>query len=428
VKLEGSLDAFSLPDIFQLLSFTKKSGGLHLRRGNQHGCVYFAEGAITGALADNGRQSLARRLIGAAEVPISVLEQAVERARSEGVGVGRALLDAGAVDDALLRSVVTDQAVDAVFDFLRWSDGEFSFGLDEVSPDDVGVRLATDEVIAEARSRLDVWERACRIIPSPQTVLAVPVCIGEEPRLSRAEWALLALVDGRRSVAELVQLAGRGDFAVVSTLAGLVERRLLVVRGGEDDGGVDGLIRRHELLSRLDGGASADRGAGGSAGGPEAARISEQRTASAEPDTGGDSDRASTPSSPGGTTAASPAAAAVGTAASACEPAVDPALAFDPESADLPAASTVASVLAAAKPDAGPRLIPDTRQPVVPPRPEPFLPPRRPAYPEEPPEPRVVGTAAALASPASEPRPRIERDPSVNKSLLLRLIAGVRGL
>ena len=31
MKLEGSLDAFSLPDIFQLLSFTKKSGGLHLR-------------------------------------------------------------------------------------------------------------------------------------------------------------------------------------------------------------------------------------------------------------------------------------------------------------------------------------------------------------------------------------------------------------
>ena len=28
MKLEGSLDAFSLPDIFQLLSFTKKGGSL----------------------------------------------------------------------------------------------------------------------------------------------------------------------------------------------------------------------------------------------------------------------------------------------------------------------------------------------------------------------------------------------------------------
>ncbi|MCZ3387033.1 MAG: DUF4388 domain-containing protein, partial [Actinomycetia bacterium] len=33
MKLEGSLDAFSLPDVFQLLSLTKKSGGLHLTNG-----------------------------------------------------------------------------------------------------------------------------------------------------------------------------------------------------------------------------------------------------------------------------------------------------------------------------------------------------------------------------------------------------------
>ena len=33
MKLEGSLDAFSLPDVFQLLSLTKKSGGLHLANG-----------------------------------------------------------------------------------------------------------------------------------------------------------------------------------------------------------------------------------------------------------------------------------------------------------------------------------------------------------------------------------------------------------
>ena len=52
MKLEGSLDAFSLPDIFQLLSFTKKSGGLHLRRAAIHGCVYFRDGSVTGATSD----------------------------------------------------------------------------------------------------------------------------------------------------------------------------------------------------------------------------------------------------------------------------------------------------------------------------------------------------------------------------------------
>jgi hypothetical protein len=106
--------------------------------------------------------------------------------------------------------------------------------------------------------------------------------------------------------------------------------------------------------------------------------------------------------------------------------------------------STVASVLAAAnKPsdDAAPRLVADTRGPVIPPRPEPFMPRRRPEFPEE--SPRrgmgvgpVVGSAAVAVNPvpahdaaeAVDVKVHIERDPSVNKSLLLRLIAGVRGL
>jgi hypothetical protein len=59
---------------------------------------------------------------------------------------------------------------------------------------------------------------------------------------------------------------------------------------------------------------------------------------------------------------------------------------------------------------------------VTPQRPEPFIPQRAPDHPE--PALAVGGGVAAAAATAHA----IERDPSVNKSLLLRLIAGVRGL
>jgi hypothetical protein len=116
--------------------------------------------------------------------------------------------------------------------------------------------------------------------------------------------------------------------------------------------------------------------------------------------------------------------------------------------AEVSTASTVASVLAAAaggvnssdhsakkSADDGvaARLVPDTR--VVPPRPEPFMPRLRPDFPEDAPRAAVgmdgIVGAAAVAHAAADPaeaKPHIERDPSVNKSLLLRLIAGVRGL
>jgi hypothetical protein len=76
---------------------------------------------------------------------------------------------------------------------------------------------------------------------------------------------------------------------------------------------------------------------------------------------------------------------------------------------------------------------------VIPPRAEPFLPSRQPEHPEtmspiaarlaglsSVPSGASVGNAAIATDPQSSAL--IERDPSVNRSLLLRLIAGVRGL
>ena len=417
MKLEGSLDAFSLPDIFQLLSFTKKSGGLHLRRGVTHGCVHFRDGAVTGATADDSRQALARRLIGSAAVGDDELAAAVERSVSGEDGIGKALHEAGAVSDELLRAMVEEQAVDAVFDLLRWPDGEFAFSLDEAGPDDIGVQLAVDELVNEARGRLESWEHACQVIPSPDTVLAVPVAVTEDPQLSRAEWALLALVDGRRSVAELVALAGRGDFAVVSALATLVERELLVVREKDHDQSADALLRRHALLGRLEKAPTPPPAPVRDAGKPE----EPERRAEFAP---------------------APAAAPSNDMHDLPR---DESLFAGVTHAEVSAASTVASVLAAAANSSvetktaddgiAARLVADTRSPVIPPRPEPFMPRRRPDFPEDAPRAAVgmgglVG-AAAVAQAAADPaeaKPHIERDPSVNKSLLLRLIAGVRGL
>jgi len=70
---------------------------------------------------------------------------------------------------------------------------------------------------------------------------------------------------------------------------------------------------------------------------------------------------------------------------------------------------------------------PTDRAEITPKRPEPFLPKRQPEHPEEP-MPAVAAVAGGAAAAAPAAATYIERDPSVNKSLLLRLIAGVRGL
>jgi hypothetical protein len=360
MRLEGTLDAFSLPDIFQLLSYTKKTGTLHLRRvadsgDDLHGVVHLRDGAVTGARSDVRRQALGRRIVGAGVVDDAALAEAVSRVQSDpSCGLARALADSGSLSEEFASALAAEQASDAVFELLRWPEGEFAFVVDEPDPDDLGAAITVEDVVAEGQRRMQTWAEAD--LPEPHAVISLSPAAPDDPKLSRDEWSLLSLVDGRRTLSDLVVLSGRGDYVVVSAIAGLVERGLLVV--GESSGDV---ARRQELLSALEG----------------------MKTM---------------------------------------------------------AAPTSASPVASQRSDASA----PARAPVIPGRPEPFTPPRQPEHAEPAaayaraatPSARpataslgdVHGAVAMQPSAETAPSPYIERDPSVNKSLLLRLIAGVRGL
>lgn len=351
MTLEGSLDAFSLPDIFQLLSFTKKTGALHINGPSTTGVVHFATGSVTGAASDVSRQSLGRRLVGAALLDDNQLAAALEAVKNDpALGLGKAAHDAGAVDDGVLHEIVVEQATDAVFDLLRWTRGDFAFMADEPNPDDLGVSLNVEEVITEGRRRMEEWEALTKAVPAPDAVVSVVLAPGDDTSVSTDEWPLLALADGHRTVADLVRLTGRGEYATVKTLAALVDRKLVTIRRGDNDANdsVAALVRRQAELSALEG--------------------------RPEP--------------------------------------VAPPRAAEPE---------------AKKPENVPEVVPQRPEPIV---------SRRPDYPEERvsvpgarrPAATVTETDGSAAIATETVAALIERDPSVNKSLLLRLIAGVRGL
>ena len=375
MRLEGTLDAFSLPDIFQLLSYTKKTGTLHLRRDGQHGVVHVRDGAVTGGRGDVTRQALGRRIVGAGLVEDEALADAAEKVLDDPtLGLGKTLVDAGTVDPGAARELAAEQASDAVFELLRWPNGEFAFVMDEADPDDVGASLAVEDVVAEANRRLAAWQELADRVPSLDAVVSIVASPTGEPAFSREEWALVSLVNGTRTVSDLVALAGTGEFVVASALSHLAERGLVQV--GEAVA-ADPHGQRQQLLSALEGRKAP-------------AAVVEQPVA---------------------------------------EPVAVP---------EQPVATAPAPAAA-------------DRQPVIPERPEPFTPTRRPDH-AEPPAPafqRYAASAQASSppptasaasvgavqgahalAPETSPAPSsyIDRDPSVNKSLLLRLIAGVRGL
>jgi hypothetical protein len=498
VKLEGSLDAFGLPDIFQLLSYTKKTGGLHLTQGAVDGVVYFAAGAVTGATADRTRLTLARRLVGQGLLTHESVAAAAERARTDETGLVRALVEAGAVDADLVRGLAAEEVTRSVAVLLTWESGDFSFSVDEPDPDDVGVALTTDGVVAAARETAPGSEApADGPVSRADQVLALVPRVEGPVELSPEAWALLTLVDGRRDVAGLADLTGTDVPSLASRLSDLVARGVLQ-EASEGGDAATVLGRQLDLVVALEGGS-----------GPGAGEASSSTAAAATPSTV--SSPAAVPQAPTTAAGAVPTATPVPVASTApAAPVAAPVASAAPDRpaapaaplAEVPAAPSTPSVPSTqgsspfttpapvTRPQPAERVTtvggPHVPGDVVPPRPEPFLASRQPEHPEDlpdaeesddggvdlgddapvlevtrqtpvpPPAPVAavapvapvasvapVGPMAAVAgtglsavgevhgSVAMAPDPKaaaIERDPSVNRSLLLRLIAGVRGL
>lgn len=390
MRLEGSLEAFSLPDLFQLLTATRKSGGLHLYRGTQHGVIRVVAGAISGASSDTTRQSLARRLVGTGRVADDALAAGVATVRADPTaGLARTMHEAGAIDGDLLLAVAREHAVDALFDMLRWSDGTFAFEVDEPDTDDVGLRQDADGLVAAAGLRVDAWPALAGQIASPDVVVHLTAAPAHDPTLTRDEWALVALIDGRRTVGDLVELCGRGEFATVAVLGPLVERGLLEVPGdGAADDAATALIRRQHLIESLEGGTES-RGPAEDAQPPL-----------------DDGPATSEPHGPPADTDEAPADPAEPIPARAPEPRA-PGHALD-EVTQPPVESRSAPP--------APAEWPQEELPSLPPR---LVSGRRPGGPDS-----GIG-------PVPDPEPGqaiIEPDPAVNKSTLLRLITGVRAV
>lgn len=258
--LQGTLADFSLADVFQLLALTRKTGVLRLSHDADRGSVFFREGKIYDAVADAGRLTLARRLVGAGLVEPRHLHRALEeQAASRGLGLGRVLLDDGRIDDETLQRFVHEQIQDAVFHLMRWEGGSFSFAVDG---DDHGLErledatLAAEAVVAEGVRRLEEWEEVRRRVPSADTVLAMaatPRGDGSEVQIRPAEWRVLTLVDGRRTVQQLVLASGQGEFQTFKVLHGMLASGLLEARETGGDTGPASVDEQADLLRRLEG-------------------------------------------------------------------------------------------------------------------------------------------------------------------------------
>jgi hypothetical protein len=230
VALEGNLKDISLADMFRLLDSGSKSGTLHVVSPSAEGIVCFRDGEIFYASTKTQREPISKRLSRLGIVSEKQLRQAqglmkIQKRDKADRKLGQILIDEGYLEASVLEGFIGEQITEALFEMMRWEEGELRFEPEEACSDvDLGLSLSVERAVADADKRLDAWNRIREKIPSLETRFAMSSTPGQKPldiHLKPREWMLLCYLHGSRSVSELVELTGYNDFETARTLYGM---------------------------------------------------------------------------------------------------------------------------------------------------------------------------------------------------------------
>ena len=234
--LQGNLKEFSLPNVFQLVKMSAKTGALTISREDESGKIFFKGGQIYFAFCQPSTMPLGERLVKTGHITSKQLKQALaEQAETKKKGrIGQILLEHGYIDRATLEAAVRAQIEDATFNFFGWSEGEFAFEADEqVDDEDILVEMNVEAVIMEGVRRLDEWEVIFEELGSLERVphLCYNDIVEEDGgvRITPDQWRVVCWMDGRHDINTIVKECGLDRFNGAKVIYELFKSGLVTV-------------------------------------------------------------------------------------------------------------------------------------------------------------------------------------------------------
>ena len=235
MAIKGSLREASLPDVLQLLALGQKTGCLAVTDRSSFGYIYFERGSISYASILNRRDRLGDLLVKNGLLEPEVLSSAIEAQGSRsGKRVGEILIERGAISREQLEQYIRVQIEEAVYFLFTWTQGSFYFEVDQ-RPEEGAmlVSINPESLLLEGARRVDEWSLIEKKIPSFDVIFALAPAVEQVPadELSQEQRKLLPLIDGKRSVREVVEESGMVEFEVGKALFGLVQAGLAHPKG-----------------------------------------------------------------------------------------------------------------------------------------------------------------------------------------------------
>jgi len=253
LDLQGKIERFALPEVFQLLAKNLKSGTLAIFSKNSDALVYFKSGMVIYSYCNPNNTRLGDILVQSGKISPMQLSEALKKQISHPEKrLGEIIIQMHLVDPAEVRKLVRFQIRENLYNILTWDSGVFKF-YENRFPSEEGITasLSTENLILEAMRRMDELSRIELTIPPMNSVLSLsPASDGRrrEISLDAEEWNLLALLNGNNTIKDALAKTSLSKLEALSKIKAFLLSGLVQVVDGtlnnSDNSKFDALIKK----------------------------------------------------------------------------------------------------------------------------------------------------------------------------------------
>jgi hypothetical protein len=245
MALQGTLKDFSITEIIQLIGQQLKTGVLKIRRGKELVEVHFVDGMIVHIYSNyRGKKDLIGEILVKAQlITEEQLERVLKIQKDTLKYLGEILVELQLLTKDDVLKVISTQIYETIYELFWWEDGNFNFDLKLVeSYKKIPFALSTEQVLLNILRMVDEWSEIEKKIFSPHLIFKRPLGLEEKSvgglsqsylkeKLTSEQELIYNIVDGTRTVQEIIDRSLLGKFNASEILVELSEMRLIEMVG-----------------------------------------------------------------------------------------------------------------------------------------------------------------------------------------------------
>jgi len=216
IPLKENIKNISLSAILSFLSRNRKTGTLIVKTPVFTKKTYLLKGDAIFASSTYEDDRLGEMLLKAGKITMEQYDTAVQILKKTNKRLGAILVELGYLTPKDLFWGVKYQVKEIIYSLFLLEDADFEFIEGETPPNEViTLKMSMGNLIYEGVQRIDNWTRIRKEMPPADTILKLstdPVTLFQDVELSPRDRKMLSVIDGVKTVKEIVDSAWIGSF------------------------------------------------------------------------------------------------------------------------------------------------------------------------------------------------------------------------